>query len=128
MMSESLSILVVDDSPSMATSLVDILDIKGFEVYAAQSGAEALEILREHAVDILLTDVIMPDMNGVELYREARKIHQNLTTFLMTAYAADGIIQQGMAEGIRTVLNKPLNIDFLLTLFSVTMGFITKED
>jgi CheY-like chemotaxis protein len=128
MMSESLSILVVDDSPSMATSLVDILDIKGFEVYAAQSGAEALEILREHAVDILLTDVKMPDMNGVELYREARKIYPNLTTFLMTAYAADGIIQQGMAEGIRTVLNKPLNIDFLLTLFSVTMGFITKED
>jgi CheY-like chemotaxis protein len=128
MMSESLSILVVDDSPSMATSLVDILDIKGFEVYAAQSGAEALEILREHAVDILLTDVKMPDMNGVELYREARKIHPNLTTFLMTAYAADGIIQQGMAEGIRTVLNKPLNIDFLLTLLSVTMGFIAKED
>jgi CheY-like chemotaxis protein len=128
MMSESLSILVVDDSPSMATTLVDILNIKGFEVYAAQSGAEALEILREHAVDILLTDVKMPDMNGVELYREARKIYPNLTTFLMTAYAADGIIQQGMAEGIRTVLNKPLNIDFLLTLFSVTMGFITKED
>jgi CheY-like chemotaxis protein len=112
----------------MATTLVDILNIKGFEVYAAQSGAEALEILREHAVDILLTDVKMPDMNGVELYREARKIYPNLTTFLMTAYAADGIIQQGMAEGIRTVLNKPLNIDFLLTLFSVTMGFITKED
>jgi CheY-like chemotaxis protein len=128
MMSESLFVLVVDDSPSMATTLVDILNIKGFEVYAAQSGAEALEILREHAVDILLTDVIMPDMNGVELYREARKIRSNLTTILMTAYAADDIIRQGMAEGIRTVLNKPLNIDFLLTLLSVTMGFIAKED
>jgi CheY-like chemotaxis protein len=128
MMSESLFVLVVDDSPSMATTLVDILNIKGFEVYAAQSGAEALEILREHAMDILLTDVIMPDMNGVELYREARKIRPNLTTILMTAYAADDIIRQGMAEGIRTVLNKPLNIDFLLTLLSVTMGFIAKED
>ena len=117
-MSESTSILIVDDNPSMADTLADILGVKGFEVHSAYSGAEALEILREHPVDILLTDVRMPDMNGVELYRATRQTHPHLITVLMTAYAADDIIQQGMAEGIKTVLTKPLEVNFLIHLFS----------
>ena len=125
-MSESLSILVVDDHPSMASTLADVLDVKGFESHAAYSGAEALEILRNQRVEILLTDVRMPDMNGVELYRATRKTYPNLTTFLMTAYAADDIIQKGMAEGIKAVLNKPVDIDLLLTLFSAHKRIITK--
>jgi two-component system response regulator HydG len=110
-MSESTSILVVDDNPSMAKTLADILNLKGFEVHAAYSGSEALEILRNQPVNI-------PDMDGVTLYRATRKTHPNLVTILMTAYAADDIIQQGLAEGIKTVLSKPLDIDFLLALFS----------
>jgi two-component system, NtrC family, response regulator HydG len=117
-MGSILSILVVDDNPSMAKTLADILDVKGFEVHTAYSGAEALEILRNNSIDVLLTDVKMPDMNGVELYLETKKTRPALTTILMTAYAADEIIQQGMAEGIKTVLTKPVDIDFLLSLFS----------
>ncbi len=125
-MSELFTILVVDDDPFMAKTLTDILDLKGFEVLAAHSGAEALEILRNQRVDVLLTDVRMPDMDGVTLYRQTRKTHPHLITVLMTAYAADDIIQQGMAEGIKTVLNKPLDIDFLLALFSAYRRLSTK--
>ena len=117
-MSESISILVVDDNPSMADTLADILGVKGFEVHSAYSGAEALETLRDYPFDILLTDVRMPDMNGVELYRATRQTHPHLITVLMTAYAADDIIQQGMAEGIKTVLTKPLEVNFMIHLFS----------
>jgi len=117
-MSESFTILVVDDNLSMAGSLEDILEVKGFEVHAASSGAEALDILRDHHVDILLTDVKMLDMNGLELYRETRLIYPKLITLFMTAYAADDLIQQGMKEGIKTVLSKPVDIDLLLSLFS----------
>ena len=102
----------------MASALADVLDVKGFEVHAAYSGAEALEILQAHPVDIMLTDVRMPDMDGVTLYRATRKTHPNLTTFLMTAYAADDIIQKGMAEGIKTVFNKPVDINLLVSMFS----------
>jgi len=125
-MSGSISILVVDDSPFMVSTLADILEVKGFEVHSAYSGAEALEILRNHPVDILLTDVRMPDMHGVELYRATRKTHPNLITLLMTAYAADDIIQQGMAEGIKTVLQKPVHFDALLVLLSAYKRIITK--
>jgi two-component system response regulator HydG len=125
-MSEALSILVVDDNPSMASILADILDVKGFTVHAANSGAEALEILRNHPVDILLTDVKMPGMNGVELYRETRKTHPNLLTFLMTAYSEDEIIQKGMAEGIKVVFSKPVDINLLVSIFSACKRINTK--
>jgi CheY-like chemotaxis protein len=125
-MIDTLSILVVDDNPSMAKSLGDILDIKGFEVQTAGSGAEALKILRDHPVDILLTDVKMPDMNGVVLYRETRKNHPSVTTILMTAYAANDLIEQGMNEGIKTVLTKPVDIEFLLTLLSAYQRILPK--
>jgi DNA-binding response OmpR family regulator len=117
-MSDPISILVVDDNPSMTDTLEDILDTKGFEVHVAYSGMEALALLRAHKVDIMLTDVKMPDMNGVELYLETRKTHPTITTFLMTAYAADDLIQRGMKAGIKTVLNKPLDIDLLIAMFS----------
>jgi len=115
-MSETFSILIVDDDPSMARSLADVLDAKGFTVFPAFSGTEALQVLQDQSIDILLTDVRMPDMNGVVLYRKTRTTHPQLTTMLMTAYAADDIIQQGMKEGIKTVLTKPLDIDFLIML------------
>ena len=118
-MSEILSILVVDDDPSMADSLTEILDIKGFEVRAANCGAEALQMLRDHPVDVMLTDVRMPDMNGVELSRATRKTDPNLRTLLMTAYSDDDIIQKGMAEGIKTVFTKPVDIDLLVSILSV---------
>jgi CheY-like chemotaxis protein len=121
-MKETLSLLVVDDNPSMAKTLVDIISAKGFEVHTAYSGLEALAALQCQPIDIMLTDVIMPDMNGVTLYRETRKTFPKLTTILMTAYAADEIIHQGLSEGIKTVLTKPLDIDFLLVLLSAFKG------
>ena len=125
-MSETIRILVVDDNPAMADTLADILEVKGFSVHAAASGTEALKILREQPVDILLTDVKMPEMNGLELYRETRKLYPRLITIFMTAYAADELIQQGMAEGVKTVLTKPVDINFLLLLFSAEKRIINR--
>jgi two-component system response regulator HydG len=112
------SVLIVDDNAAMTRSLADILEVKGFVVHAANTGADALQILRDNPVDILLTDVKMPDMDGVSLYRQIRTTHPALTTILMTAYAADELIQQGLSEGIKAVLTKPLDVDFLLQLLS----------
>ena len=125
-MVESICILVVDDNPAMADTLADILEVKGFIVHAAASGAEALEILREQPVDILLTDVKMPNMNGLELFQKARKLFPQLITIFMTAYSADELIQQGMAEGVKIVLTKPLEINFLLHLFSAEQRIISE--
>lgn len=115
-MSNQTTILIVDDNPPMAETLADILIMKGYAVRTAFSGAEALGILKFENVHILLTDVAMPDMDGVTLYCQAKKNHPRLIAFLMTAYADDAVIQQGIDEGIETVLDKPVNIDFFLRL------------
>jgi CheY-like chemotaxis protein len=112
------TILVVDDNPPMAKTLQDILVIKGYAAYIAFSGAEALEVLQSQKIDILLTDVIMPEMNGVALYRKAMEIHPHLIGFLMSAYSNDDIIRQGLAEGIKTILPKPLDINLFLSMVS----------
>jgi len=117
-MSDNLSVLVVDDNLFMAESLRDVLELKGFIAYGVNSGADALVILGEHEVDILLTDVIMPEMDGVALYRATKEAYPKVTTFLMTAYSADDLIQKGMKEGIKTIFNKPVDIDLLFSILS----------
>lgn len=126
-MPASLSILIVDDDPSMAVTLADVLQVKGFDVRTAPSGGAALKVLQRAPVDVLLTDVRMADMDGLALYRQARKSHPGITTILMTAYAADEIIQQGMSEGIKTVLTKPIDINFLLTLLNAIQKISKKN-
>jgi CheY-like chemotaxis protein len=121
------TILVVDDNPPQAQILSDILIFKGYAVHTAYCGSDALKILEHQNIHIMLTDVSMPDMDGVALYRETRKIHPQLIAFLMTAYAADEIIQQGIAEGIRTVLTKPVDINLFLNLVeAVEQAYIHK--
>jgi DNA-binding NtrC family response regulator len=127
-MSEKVSVLVVDDNPPMTKTLADILAAKDYKVHAAFSGREALEILEDQEIDILLTDVRMPDMNGVDLYRKSRETHPDMVTFLMTAYAANDIIQAGIMSGIKTVLTKPLDIDMLLILFSASMNAYHRDE
>jgi two-component system, NtrC family, response regulator HydG len=89
------SILIVDDIPPKAITLADILDAKGFIVYSALSGAQALQVLVEPPIDILLTDIKMPDMDGITLYRQIRKPYPHLVAFLMTAFSAGELIQKG---------------------------------
>lgn len=115
-------ILVVDDNPTMAQTLADILHAKGYQVHTAFCGEEALQVLENEAIDIMLTDVRMPDMSGVELYRRSRDIQPLMRTFLMTAYSADDVIQQGLNEGIKTVLTKPLDVNLLLTLIDAAVS------
>jgi DNA-binding NtrC family response regulator len=127
-MSQQIDILIVDDNPSMVDTLSDIMAVKGYAVHSAYSGTEALEVLSNHPINILLTDVRMPDMTGVDLFRETKETHPDMITILMTAYAADEIIQEGIAEGIKTVLSKPLDIDFLLTIFSAVSNIIQSDN
>jgi CheY-like chemotaxis protein len=115
-MTRRASILIVDDNPTMAKTTADILAAHGYAVHTAASALEALDILRRDKIDLLLTDVIMPETNGVELFVQGRRISPSLMAFLMTAYSADELIQRGWREGVKAVLTKPLDLNLLLAL------------
>lgn len=115
-MSGKLRILTVDDHRMVANSLVDIFKVEGYEAEAAYSGSEALDIVKRGHFDCVLTDIKMPEMNGVELYRAIRAIQPELPVVFMTAYSE--LVQEGLEEGAVATLTKPLDIDLLLHFLS----------
>jgi two-component system response regulator HydG len=117
-MNPKLHILVVDDDERMTRTVVDILTMSGHEAVEANSGPEALEKAGMQIFDCVLTDVKMPDMNGVELHRQLRLAQPGLPVILMTAYAADELVRQGLDEGVVGVFDKPLAMNHLLAFFT----------
>jgi len=124
-MSDKLRILIVDDDRRMTHTLADILVLAGHEVAEATSGPEA--IMKAHAMmfDCVLSDVKMPGMNGLDLFRALRNIQPGLPVVLMTAYAADNIIRQGLEEGVIAALEKPLDLQLLLEFCASLAKFRT---
>ncbi|RME98944.1 MAG: response regulator [Chloroflexi bacterium] len=110
-------ILIVDDNPLMLKTLRDILQISGYRVEIAVNGREALEKIKADSFGCVLSDVRMPDVSGIELLHAVKKSHPNLPLVLMTAHSEDDLVQQARAAGVTAVLEKPLNMQSLLSLF-----------
>lgn len=117
-MSEKLRILIVDDDRRMAKTLVNIFQVKGYEAEAAHSSSEALEKVNNVHFDCVLTDIRMPEVNGVELYRAIKARWPDLPVVLMTAYSTNKLVNEGLEEGAIAALTKPLDINLLLGFFS----------
>jgi DNA-binding NtrC family response regulator len=122
-MSEPLRILIVDDNEMMVKTLQDIFRIKGYRAEAAYSGPEALKKVEANHYDCILSDIKMPDINGVELYRAIKAKDPLLPVVLMTAYSTDKLIEEGLKEGVVAVLTKPLNIEMILNF----LAFLHRE-
>ena len=117
-MAANLRILIVDDDRRMVKTLVDILHLKGYHAQGAHTSKNALEMVEEDDFDCVLTDIRMPDMNGVDLFRKIKKIRSDLPVVFMTAYATDKLFREALEEGAIATLNKPLDINLLLNFFS----------
>ncbi|MDY6931751.1 MAG: response regulator [Halobacteriota archaeon] len=113
-MSEKLHILIVDDDYMMTKTLADIINTKGHEAESAHSGHEALEKMVDGNFDCVLSDIKMPDINGVELYKAIKAMWPSIPVVMMTAYASDNMVNEGLKNGVINVMIKPLNINLLL--------------
>jgi len=107
-------ILIVDDEPSMLTTLTDIINIVGYEAVAVENGNQALETAREEVFDVILMDFRMEGLNGVETFREIRKIHPDIKVIFITAYYDEGSVKDAIDEGAVGVCQKPLDVPQLL--------------
>ena len=105
-------ILVVDDHPNTSKTLARALSQMGpgVEVFAATSGSEALEIVKEHAADILITDMIMPEMTGLELIEQLHNhpAGRPFFSFLMTAYDVPGLEVTARRLKVKDLIVKPV--------------------
>lgn len=108
------SILIVDDDDGMTQTLNYILTEKGYEVETAKDGLSALSRFKEKSFDIVLTDIRMQNMNGVELLKKINKLSPGTTTIMMTAYTLPELVEEAKREGALAVFPKPLNLDKLI--------------
>ena len=113
---EKFRILVVDDELVVRDSLKEWLEDEGFQVDMAESGEEALKKLNAEAFNLMLTDIKMPGMDGVELLERAREIHRDLPVVMMTAYATVETAVEAMKIGAMDYLMKPFDPDTLVPL------------
>jgi CheY-like chemotaxis protein len=103
-------VLLVDDEESLRITLAANLELEGWEVVEASSGEEALELAETQAFDLVLSDIKMPGMNGVELFRALRAKWPTVPCILMSAFALEDLVGSALSEGVFTLLPKPFDI------------------
>src|SRR5262245_9508836 len=116
---QGLHVLVADDDLAVCHSVEDLLRSQGCEVTTARNGREAEELLERGTYDLVLSDVVMPDVDGYELFRYVREHHPNTPVVLMTAffYDRDHVIKRSKLAGLDGVLyKKPVNPGRLIEL------------
>ncbi len=106
-------ILVVDDERSMREMLSILLKRDGYHVIAAENGTAAVAVLDREPVDLLLSDIRMPDMSGVEVLRAAKATNPGVIGIMMTAFASKESAVEAMRLGAVDYLDKPFNVDEL---------------
>jgi len=115
-MSGKASILIVDDDKGMGETLLDIMEEIGYDADVAGDGFEAIEKVKNGTFDVVLMDIKMPGMNGVQAFKEIRKILPEVNVVMMTAYAMEDLITEALQEGAYGVLYKPLEVEKVLNV------------
>lgn len=106
----------MDDDPGMRETLADIFAEQGFQVLLAADGLEAVRRFEDSDVDLVLMDIRMPHLNGVEVLRRIREADPTQPVLLMTAYSMEGLLSEAEALSPQGILSKPLEWGPLLEM------------
>jgi diguanylate cyclase (GGDEF)-like protein len=109
-------ILIVDDEPGFRQISIDALESSGFQIYEAESGEEALNLVKEHIPDLILLDVLLEDMDGFEVCRQLLQLNilQNTPILMVTGLEDLNSVNQAFQSGASGFVTKPVNYPILL--------------
>ncbi|HEX6987114.1 MAG TPA: response regulator [Planctomycetaceae bacterium] len=116
------SILVVDDDADTCRNLADILGDFGYRVETAHDGFAALDLVRSRPFDVALLDLKMPGMDGLELYREVKRLRPSTVAIIISAHANAEIAREARGAGAWQVLAKPVDLGRLMPLIDEAVG------
>ncbi|MBI5379090.1 MAG: response regulator [Nitrospirae bacterium] len=109
-------ILVVDDEEDICRLLTESLRREGFQVAAARSGREALTLVEQEPPDLIILDLAMPEMDGIETLRRLRERGVTAKVLILTAYGTAQRAREAMALGVREFIGKPFDLDRLIRI------------
>jgi DNA-binding NtrC family response regulator len=111
-------VLVVDDDLNTCETLNDVLEEKGYDVATANKADQAMELVNENKYDLVIMDIKMPVLNGLELYLKMKKINPNIKVVMMTGYGQEmsDIVENALKSSAYTCLFKPLDVENLIGL------------
>ena len=115
------TILVIDDDENILKVLKTTLNANDFEVYTKSKSLEAIEIFKTNKIDFVILDLIMPELNGVEMYKKLRVIDKDIPIILMSAYPEAMEISKMNIEALGNhikKIQKPIDTDILLKLIN----------
>ncbi|MCM8813032.1 MAG: response regulator [Candidatus Omnitrophica bacterium] len=119
-------VLVVDDENLMRDILLKALSSEQVDVVGVSDGIEALQYVQEHPVDLIISDVMMPKMQGTELFFEVRKLNPFVQVIIMTGYPTLETITRMLEAGVSDFIIKPFRIDRIRLIVTETLGRIER--
>ena len=116
-MSEKLKILVIDDNEEFCKNITDILELKGYEVASVHDGFKGIDAVKGNSFDLVLMDVRMPVMDGLETYKKVKDIAPDIPVIMMSAFTVENLLEEALLEGAIGSLKKPIDFDLLQRIF-----------
>lgn len=119
-------ILVADDEEHISGLISDCLNAEGYEVVTADNGQLAYHMLKDSHFDLLITDIIMPEMDGLELIKQVKKLRQEIKIIAMSAggnkFTTDVYLDPAQTFGADQRINKPFDLDELVAKVKELIG------
>ncbi len=109
-MDKKINLLIVDDEVETLRTLDDIFEDRGYIVTLAEDGYKAIEFAKKKFFDIILMDVKMPGINGLETFREIKNICPSAVVIMMTGHSVEELLRQAIEEGAYAVIYKPFDV------------------
>ncbi|MFO7964183.1 MAG: sigma-54 dependent transcriptional regulator [Desulfobacterales bacterium] len=122
------SILIVDDEPSILQSLSGILADEGFESYTASNGYEALKRIEEESPDLVLLDIWMPGLDGIETLKEIKRRNPHIQVVIITGHGNIETAVKAVKMGAFDLIEKPLSIDKIMVTINNSLNFRRLEE
>ena len=113
--------LIVDDQRGVRRLLEELFKREGWEVICAGDGLEAIKYVEQQLPDLILMDVKMPNMNGLEATHEIMKKNPNIPIIMMTAYGEIEVVKQALDAGVKKCISKPFDIMLLRDMVNELM-------
>jgi two-component system response regulator (stage 0 sporulation protein F) len=115
-------VLIVDDQNGIRVMLSELLHSEGYSIYQASNGRIALELVQQYQPDLVLLDMKIPGMSGLEILRQIKQQHPEIKVIMMTAYGELNMLNEARDLGALMNFSKPFDIDELRLAVNTELG------